>query len=162
MAERHPSFQQQQRLEEESLVELEERLPPLAWSRGIRLGVASCTSSICLRCGTSRTAWRRPCQRLSGGSSFHPGVSPILTVSKLWLSIAEVMYLKLGQVIDVVVNNDPEAVWLVMRRHVALRVCGGHFDLQRKIRDTVRSRRWRERKVDYNEAGGQSIQGYNQ
>jgi hypothetical protein len=36
------------------------------------------------------------------------------------------LILEFGQVIDIFVNNDPEVVWLVMRRYVTLGECVGH------------------------------------
>lgn len=45
-------------------------------------------------------------------------------------------YLEFGEIVDVFVNDDPEAVWLVVRRHIVLGVCGGHdggFDRRRTV-----------------------------
>jgi hypothetical protein len=36
--------------------------------------------------------------------------------------------LEFGQVVDIFVNNDPEVVWLVMRRYVTLREDLGHHE----------------------------------
>lgn len=36
------------------------------------------------------------------------------------------LILELGQVVDIFVNNDPEVVWLVMRRYVTLGEGLGH------------------------------------
>jgi hypothetical protein len=41
-------------------------------------------------------------------------------LSKRCSALTWVLVLELGQVVDIFVNNDPEVVWLVMRRYVTL------------------------------------------
>lgn len=41
--------------------------------------------------------------------------------------------LELGQVVDVLIDDHPEVVWLVMRRHVVFGECFGHDCLYKQM-----------------------------
>lgn len=105
---------------------------------GSRSVTVPCISSGCPRCDTSRTAWNHLCRRLVGG--LHKivrlkcrnsrGFATFLAtcilstrtldkhasqkIGNTWMLILE-----LAEVINALVNDDPEAVWLVVRRNIA-------------------------------------------
>lgn len=92
---------------------------PWVSSRGNRLEAASGTSSGWTRCGISRIACWHLCQQLVGGLWVNISYSFSLELggARTLLS-AGVLLLELGQVVDIVIDNDVEVVGLVVRRNV--------------------------------------------
>lgn len=43
------------------------------------------------------------------------------------------LILEFGQVVDILINNDPEVVWLVMRCYVTLREDLGHVEEKEEV-----------------------------
>jgi hypothetical protein len=50
------------------------------------------------------------------------------------------LVLEFGQVVDIVVNNDPEIVWLVVRCYVTLREDLGHGEEEVTVVENTRTR----------------------
>jgi hypothetical protein len=92
---------------------------PWVSSRGSRLAVASGTSSGWTRCGISRIACWHLCRQLVGGLLAKVSYSSSLELggSRTLLS-TRVLFLELGQVVDIVIDNDVQVVGLVVRRNV--------------------------------------------
>lgn len=53
------------------------------------------------------------------------------------------LILEFGQVVDIFVNNDPEVVWLIMRRYVTLGDGLGHDEEEATLVENTSRTRWR-------------------
>ena len=53
------------------------------------------------------------------------------------------LILELGQVVDIFVNDDPEVVWLVMRRYVTLGEGPRHDEGEAMVVEKTLRTRWR-------------------
>ena len=71
------------------------------------------------------------------------------------------LILEFGQVVDIFVNNDPEAVWLVMRRYVTLREDLGHDGVAMLVENTRRGRRKGSSEGGKKEVNGGMVYGMN-
>lgn len=141
-----------------------------SWCSVIRPAACPYTSSRLLRCGISRIALRHLFRRLGRGLNYvntrryetlSQGLLTFLSTCNHTPSASDqnktsaqsqhtwVLLLELSQVIDILINHNPEVIRLAMRRDIFLTKCLGHFVLnsvQAKKESGVRGKEEEEKK----------------